>query len=192
MRLGEEQRGRESQRASPHAGRHRGNRGRGRTGISEHDAGRWRWLALYLGSGLVGQAFGYAWDPRGAGSSVAVLGLFAWIWYATWRQHTDLRIKLIGVCGLAALAAVAAADVVADPIWVSAVVAVAVGGAGVNVVRRLPASAAGLLFGWLGVLLGVALTVLHDNHGPAVLAGLLVAGLLDRRRLPLVSAQLDN
>ena len=37
--------------------------------------GRWRWAAIYLGAGLVGQALGYRWEPAGGGSSVAVAGL---------------------------------------------------------------------------------------------------------------------
>ena len=37
--------------------------------------GRVRWLEVYLACGIVGQAFGYLWDPPDAGSSVAGAGL---------------------------------------------------------------------------------------------------------------------
>ena len=35
---------------------------------------RW-WLAAYFGAGLAGELAGYAWQPTGAGNSVAVCGL---------------------------------------------------------------------------------------------------------------------
>jgi membrane associated rhomboid family serine protease len=81
--------------------------------IVERAAGRWRWLVLYVGGGVVGQAFGYMWDPDGAGSSVAVLGLFAWIWCDAWhkRGRVDLHVRLVGVAGLSALAALAGAAI---------------------------------------------------------------------------------
>ncbi len=45
--------------------------------------GRVRWLEVYLACGIVGQAFGYLWDPPDAGSSVAGAGLLgalcAWL-----------------------------------------------------------------------------------------------------------------
>lgn len=43
--------------------------------LAEQVAGRWRWLVAYLGAGLAGELAGYAWQPRGAGNSVAVCGL---------------------------------------------------------------------------------------------------------------------
>jgi rhomboid protease GluP len=82
--------------------------------LVERDAGRWRWLVLYVTSGVLGQAFGYAWDPYGAGSSVAVLGLFAWIWYQAPRGRITRTAQVVGVAGLAALAAIAEADLSAD------------------------------------------------------------------------------
>ena len=43
--------------------------------LAEQVAGRGRWLVAYLGAGLAGELAGYAWQPRGAGNSVAVCGL---------------------------------------------------------------------------------------------------------------------
>jgi len=151
--------------------------------IVECHAGWWRWLVLYVGSGLVGQAFGYVWDPDGAGSSVAVLGLFAWIWHRVWRERgvIDQRMRLTAVAGISVLAALAGAALFADSSLAAAALAVVVGAIGINAVQRLPASATGLLLGGGGLLIAVVLTVLQDNHGPAVLAGLLIAGLMDVR-----------
>src|SRR5262245_14493851 len=88
---------------------------------------------------------------------------------------------MIAVGGLAALAAVAGASIFANGPLVAVLLAFAVGAVGVNAVQRLPASAAGLMFGSFAMLLGVGLTLLRDNHGPAVLAGLLLAALMHRR-----------
>jgi rhomboid protease GluP len=45
--------------------------------------GHWRWLLLYVGCGVVGQAFAYRWAPPDAGASVAGAGLLgalcAWL-----------------------------------------------------------------------------------------------------------------
>jgi membrane associated rhomboid family serine protease len=43
--------------------------------MAEQVLGPGRWLACYLGAGLVGELAGYVWQPRGAGNSVAICGL---------------------------------------------------------------------------------------------------------------------
>jgi rhomboid protease GluP len=52
-------------------------------GITERRFGSLLWAAIFVVSGLVGQAFGLVWQPTGAGSSVAVAGLLgafaAWL-----------------------------------------------------------------------------------------------------------------
>jgi rhomboid protease GluP len=51
--------------------------------VAERVVGPWWWLAVYLGCGMVGQAFGYLWAPPDAGASVAGCGLLgvvsAWL-----------------------------------------------------------------------------------------------------------------
>jgi membrane associated rhomboid family serine protease len=51
--------------------------------VAERLYGHGRWLLLYLGGGLVGQAFAYRWAPPDAGCSVAGAGLLgavcAWL-----------------------------------------------------------------------------------------------------------------
>jgi rhomboid protease GluP len=44
--------------------------------VGERRFGSLRWLAIFLAAGVVGQVVGLAWQPMGAGSSVAVAGLF--------------------------------------------------------------------------------------------------------------------
>jgi hypothetical protein len=36
---------------------------------------RWKWLLVYLGAGFAGELAGFAWQPKGAGASVAGCGL---------------------------------------------------------------------------------------------------------------------
>jgi hypothetical protein len=43
--------------------------------LAEQVLGPWRWLVCYFGAGLAGELAGYAWQPRGAGNSVAICGL---------------------------------------------------------------------------------------------------------------------
>ena len=43
--------------------------------LAEQFLERWRWLVCYFGAGLAGELAGYAWQPHGAGNSVAVCGL---------------------------------------------------------------------------------------------------------------------
>ena len=51
--------------------------------IIERILGSYRWLVLYFASGLLGEIFGYAWQPFGAGASVGGAGLLgglaAWL-----------------------------------------------------------------------------------------------------------------
>jgi membrane associated rhomboid family serine protease len=43
--------------------------------LAEQVLGRRQWLACYFAAGLVGELAGYAWQPQGAGNSVAICGL---------------------------------------------------------------------------------------------------------------------
>ena len=43
--------------------------------LAEQVLGSRRWLVCYFGAGLAGELAGYAWQPRGAGDSVAICGL---------------------------------------------------------------------------------------------------------------------
>ena len=104
--------------------------------FAERVFGRGRWLLLYLLCGVVGQAFGYRWDPPDAGASVAGAGLLgavcAWLLSPAGPRLARVRI------------------------WAVA---------------------------W--PLAGLALTAAGDNHGPPLLLGFALGGLMlwrDRRR----------
>ena len=74
--------------------------------FAERAFGGRAWLLLYLLSGLVGEIAGYAWQPTGAGNSVAGAGLLGG--YAVWmllelrRPQTAIGaiLILIGAAGL--------------------------------------------------------------------------------------------
>ena len=151
--------------------------------VVERRLGTWRWLGLYLGAGLAGQLAGYLWDPTGAGSSVAMLGLFAGVWYDQYSRpgQVDTPARLVGLIGLALAAALVGAALAPTATLLPAVLASVVGGLGVNLLQRLPRPAAARGVSGGALLLGVALTVLRDNHGPAILVGFGAAALLGGR-----------
>ena len=66
--------------------------------------GRVRWLEIYLACGIVGQAFGYLWDPPDAGSSVAGAGLLGALcaWLVSPGSRSPLPPRLMAGLGLAA------------------------------------------------------------------------------------------
>ncbi len=142
----------------------------------------WRaWLALYLGAGLVGQAAGYVWDPTGAGSSVAMFGLFAGMWLAPTthaRAIPGAVERLTSIVGLAILASVLGAALVPNSALVPGVLAAVVGGISANISARVSWRTAQRGMAATATVGGVLLTALHDNHGPAVVAGVLIAWLL--------------
>jgi membrane associated rhomboid family serine protease len=151
--------------------------------VVEYRLGGPRTLALYLAAGLVGQAAGYAWDPTGAGSSVAALGLFAGVWSLQVRVP-DTPLRTAGVVGGAGLAVVAALVVAAlAPGAIPAAGAAALTGAlAFNLLPRVAGRHADRVIGTAALAGGVALTALRDNHGPAILAGALAFAVVTRRR----------
>jgi rhomboid protease GluP len=75
-------------------------------GFAERVFGHGPWLLLYLGCGVVGQAFGYLWAPPDSGASVAGAGLLgavcAWLLSPTGPSLVRVRLwavvwPLIGV-----------------------------------------------------------------------------------------------
>jgi membrane associated rhomboid family serine protease len=91
---------------------------------------------IYLGCGVIGQFFGYLWEPPDAGASVAGAGLLGAVsaWLLSPAGPRQLQIRIWGV------------------LW---------------------------------PLVGIALTVAQDQHGPPLLVGFAAGALLlwrDRRR----------
>lgn len=73
--------------------------------IVERIYGPWRWLLFYLAAGLTGEIAGYAWQPQGAGASVAGAGLLGALltWLVT-KPRLPWPARVGGVCGLLAAA----------------------------------------------------------------------------------------
>jgi rhomboid protease GluP len=106
--------------------------------FAERIFGHGRWLLLYFGCGVVGQAFGYRWEPPDAGASVAGAGLLGAVcaWMLSPAGPRQARVRIWAV------------------VW---------------------------------PLVGLALTVTGDMHGPPLLLGFALGGLMlwqDRRREP--------
>jgi membrane associated rhomboid family serine protease len=144
----------------------------------ERRCGRWWWLALVLAGAAAGEAAGYAWDPHGAGSSVAVCGLLGGLLAFTWRHDRrdswPLEFSFYWMASLAGLALLGPTGAVAACVALALIVG-AVRARGANGPAAVGIAVAAMLAGAL------LLCALMDEHGPPVLAGAL-AGLLVRPR----------
>lgn len=140
----------------------------------ERRCGRWWWLALVLAGAAAGEAAGYAWDPHGAGSSVAVCGLLGGLLAFTWRRdrrHSwPLEFSFYWMTSLAGLALLGATGAVSACVSLALVI---------GAVRARGANGPAAVGIAIAVMIAEALLLcaLMDEHGPPVLAGALV-GLL--------------
>ena len=137
--------------------------------IAEQTLSRPRWLLCYFGAGLVGEMAGYAWQPHGAGNSIAICGLAGAVAVALWMRSelpSFAPAVVLFWCG-AILAGVwyplLAAGVVAG------ILAKVAGDRGLPIARWTTLAT---------LLTAVAGTVAEDIHGAALLAGLALASLL--------------
>lgn len=144
----------------------------------ERRCGRAWWAALVLAGAAAGEAAGYAWDPHGAGSSVAVCGLLGGLLAFTWRRDRrdswPLEFSFYWMTSLAGLALLGPTGAVAACVALALIVG-AVRARGANGPGAVGIAVAAMLAGAL------LLCALMDEHGPPVLAGAL-AGLLVRPR----------
>jgi membrane associated rhomboid family serine protease len=140
--------------------------------LAERLAGpRW-WLAAYFGAGLAGELAGYAWQPTGAGNSVAVCGLAGLLVVALLAGARLPRLAPMAVlwwCGA----------LLAGP-WGTGPLLAGIGGAAVVQAARPWAVTAGRLAAAAAVLAGVALAAARDLHGAALLAGVVIAAVTRR------------
>lgn len=150
----------------------------------EWEVGALRWALLFAAGALAGQALGYAWDPDGAGVSVAICGLVGGLAVV---QVVDRRLHLVaGLFCVGLVMALASAVVVGmlggDGVMASITVVVACAVL-INVLmlshRRSADSRTNV---WLvaGVVVVGALVLVwqQDIHGGALLAGLGLGVLL--------------
>jgi membrane associated rhomboid family serine protease len=147
--------------------------------LAEQVVTRPHWVLYYFGVGLIGQLFGYWWQPVGGGNSVAICGLTGVVTLAYFRR--DPRLPGLSACAVM--------------VWLAALLAtwrfplLAVGLAGAWYVQfalprgrdvsRLPFGAA--------IAVGVVLCTVRNIHGAALLGGLIAAGaaaLVARRAVP--------
>lgn len=154
--------------------------------FAEQRFGRARWLVLYLTGGIVGEAAGYAFEPHGAGNSIAIFGLVGGLLAAAAGD----RPAAAGDQG-----SVSPVPVVAGLAWMASVVGLDLGGYvwaavasslvivfATQVARRFPDPAK--LYRAAAVIaaaLAVLLVAIADDHGFPILAGLAVGTLLVKR-----------
>jgi len=142
---------------------------------AERRLSRVEWLTLYLCAGLTGQLVGVAWQPHGAGNSVASLRLAGGLVVAALRA----RCVPVWALGYAAvvLAQLMAPDVggtIGAAISISALVLT---GAVYQWRLRRPHAPLDVALAWRMGLEGIALAALGNIHGPALLAGVVVAAV---------------
>jgi rhomboid protease GluP len=145
----------------------------------ERRHGRLEWAVLYLTGGLVGELVGLAWQPHGAGNSVAVFGVSgALVVEALGLRQTSLLALGYATVVLVTLGAAdvggAAGAVLLVVVWIASGAAVTATRHG----RRVPAYAPRAL-GVLALVVALALVAHGNIHGPAMLAGVAVAWLWD-------------
>jgi membrane associated rhomboid family serine protease len=130
-----------------------------------------RWLVQYFGVGIAAELIGYAWQPNGAGNSIAICGLAGAVAIAIARGDTRGepvagRAVVLWSCVAAAAAAPAFSAVI---VMGGCAVAAALGAAG----RRGRDIRLATLATTLAV--GLVLTCLTDIHGIALVMGCVAA-----------------
>jgi membrane associated rhomboid family serine protease len=141
--------------------------------LAEQVLGAWQWLVCYFGAGLVGELAGYAWQPRGAGNSVAICGLAGGL---TVALAVEARVPRLAPVVLAYwAAALLGARWGPGPLLVGVaggVVVQAALGRGLPVGRPVAVAAA---------IVGLVLLAARDLHGAAMVAGIAIAAAIGRQ-----------
>jgi hypothetical protein len=127
----------------------------------------------YFGAGLVGELAGYAWQPRGAGNSVAICGLAGAL---TVALAVEARVPRFAPVVLAYwAAALLGARWGPGPLLVGVAAGVAVqaaAGRGLPVGRPVAVAAA---------IVALVLLAARDLHGAAMVAGIAIAAAIGRQ-----------
>ncbi|HEY7347590.1 MAG TPA: rhomboid family intramembrane serine protease [Ktedonobacterales bacterium] len=156
--------------------------------LVERLLGRGRWLILFFAAALAGNIAGYAWNPYGAGASTALCGLIGGLVIWQIKRSDFYLLASLYALGLASVLALEAiiAVFIANALFGIVVAALACGlliNLLLRLLRRKPDTSASAYFVFAVVLLSaLALVVLRDLHGVALLTGLGVAALLRWRK----------
>jgi membrane associated rhomboid family serine protease len=153
--------------------------------LVEHLFGWWRWLLLFLAGGLVGELAGYAWQPYGGGTSIALFGLLGGLLMLLLRRDGPVQV----IASLYALAVVTVLTCEAVVTSVGGTTIVGIVAAAILcwlliqlfilLLRRQTAPRTLAYFIASVALLGaIVLTAFRDHHGPALLAGMCMGALL--------------
>lgn len=139
--------------------------------VAEQVLSRTWWVVQYVGTGLAAELVGYAWQPVGAGNSIAICGLTGGVAVALWRRTGSAPpwTPPLLVIWCAALIATISSAVSVVAIVVGAI---ATGLTSAAVGRGV---ALGRPVAVLVLACGVALAVLTNVHGAALLIGLVLA-----------------
>ena len=168
--------------------------------VVELRLGRLRWLALFMAGAIAGEIAGYAWDPTGAGASIALTGLVGGL---VVTQALDRHVRLaasiftLGMVGIlatvAALATLDASDTAGIVVGVI-VVSVLINALLVSRRRAHDPRFAPYFVAVVVVVGGLVLLASGNIHGAALLAGLGTAVALTypwSRRTATTSGPLD-
>ncbi|MGH3796487.1 MAG: rhomboid family intramembrane serine protease [Pseudonocardiaceae bacterium] len=147
--------------------------------LAEQVLGSWRWLVCYFGAGLAGALVAYAWQPYGAGNSIAICGLAGALTVALLlgdqRAPGLTPLFLMYWCGA----------LLGTLFWPGVLLGVAGGVlAQVALGRGLPV---GKPVAVAATVVAVVLSAAQNIHGAALLAGVAIAALIalvDRRPAP--------
>jgi membrane associated rhomboid family serine protease len=94
--------------------------------LAERIFGPWRWLLIYFTCGLVGEIAGYAWQPSGAGASIAGAGLLGSLALWLLLKGKVVQAKIGGaIILLGALILIYRRDIHGPPIVAGALIAFA-------------------------------------------------------------------
>ncbi|GCE31633.1 hypothetical protein KDA_71170 [Dictyobacter alpinus] len=143
---------------------------------AQHWLGWWRWLLLFCSGALAGEIMGYLWQPYGGGNSIALFGLMGGMLILLLRSKEPQFFLPVFFAIFEVSSLIGQST---GSIWISIVLWIV----GSVLLRILSPRAGGLrLLLWLAIvicLIGViSLSILHDIHGIALLAGMVVGGLL--------------
>ena len=152
---------------------------------AEHFLGRWRWLLLFFSGALAGELAGYVWQPYGGGTSIALFGVMGGLIVLLLKRGSALSpiTALYAGTVVVVLVVEAAASALHLEALMGIILALVlcwlVGMMLTQLIKRDAPPRTLFLF-LLGIdLVGaLILTLLHDNHGPSLFAGMAVGVLL--------------